>query len=152
VGSAGGVRQGSRGGHPSLQPSSRRQQGGRRRLRQRMEHGLGAWPGTMATEEMLIQNPMKRSEKFHLRARHTFGMAAMVLSASVAVGCWAPMAVLGEPSGGEVALSAAMGAIALLGLVLTVSLMNDGFRYLRISRNEARWEWRASIRHQDPLS
>jgi len=115
-----------------------------------MEHRLGSSGGTLAASKSLTSTPMKRSERYAMRARHSFGMGGIVLAAGVAVGCWAPMSVLGEPSGGAVALSTGMGAIALLSVTLSIILIRDGFRFRRIARNEAIWEWRSSIRPRDP--
>lgn len=59
------------------------------------------------------------------------------------------MAVLSEGpvSGGRTGLAVAMGALALLLLVIALNFALEGIRMLRVSRNEARWEWERSIRH-----
>lgn len=59
------------------------------------------------------------------------------------------MAFLSDDSDliGGAGITVAMGAIALLGLVISINFFIEAARMKLVSRNEARWERERLIRH-----
>lgn len=88
---------------------------------------------------------MKRSERYYLRSRHNYFMALTVAAIGVAIACWTPSMGMIEEIGTFMVFL--MVSLALIVLALSISLFCDAYRFARMSREEAQWEYNRAVRH-----
>jgi hypothetical protein len=76
-----------------------------------------------------------RAERMGAEARHSAGISAVFLTASLAAGVWAVRAWQSEASGGVLAL-----ALAFAALSRAETHGREALRVARLARIERRWE------------
>jgi hypothetical protein len=84
---------------------------------------------------------MKRSERLYHRAKLTAWFAVLILSASVAVGCWSVRVAFSSAPGGALMLIA-----ALIGFLIFVLRMMEAIRLARLAGIEADYEFAREVR------